>query len=251
MADFELNSDFLSSMPSDIITKILVNLPIKEAVRTSTLSSKWKYSWTSIPDLVFIKDTTDSELVRSVDKVLLVHQGPILKFKIDCDKPREEAINRWLPILGHGLKDLCLWFDCFAGRKVHLSLLSCLKLEHLKLLGCIVYAPQCFQGFKLLQNLKMYACDLVGITIEEFVSSCPMLESLACCDNGVHRICLAICAPNLKQLELVGAFANLSLETPRLVCASIFLDTEIGSSYIATYDYQFSNPTSGVCKRKI
>ncbi|KAJ4801541.1 F-box/RNI/FBD-like domain protein [Rhynchospora pubera] len=151
--DFELNSDFLSNMPSEIITKILVKLPIDEAVRTSILSSKWKYSWASIPDLVFRGVIIESR----VDKVLLAHQGPILKFELDCQRTCEEAINRWLLILTQNdLKDLCFCFDSDVGCNVPSSLFSCHKLEHLELNICSIYAPQCFQGLKLLQTLKLY-----------------------------------------------------------------------------------------------
>ncbi|KAJ4801543.1 F-box family protein [Rhynchospora pubera] len=59
-ADSEFNLDFVSSLPTEIIEKNLVKLPTREAIRTSILSSKWKYSWASIPDLVFNENTTES-----------------------------------------------------------------------------------------------------------------------------------------------------------------------------------------------
>ncbi|KAJ3705166.1 hypothetical protein LUZ61_008871 [Rhynchospora tenuis] len=217
--DFELNSDFLSSMPSEIITKILVELPINEAVRTSILSSKWKCLWVLIPHLVFRGAITES----TIDKVLLAHQGPILKFELDCPHA-QEAIDRWLLILSQNdLKDLSLCFGSPTHCKVPLSLFSCHKLEHLELNGCSIYAPQCFQGLKLLQTLNLCSCDLVGITIEKFVLGCPLLEILVLI-NFADCGCLAIRAPNLKRLDLFGTFTELLLETPKLISASIFLD---------------------------
>ncbi|KAJ1700781.1 hypothetical protein LUZ63_000560 [Rhynchospora breviuscula] len=218
--DFELNSDFLSNMPSEIITKILVKLPIDEAVRTSILSSKWKYSWILIPDLVFRGVITES----TVDKVLLVHQGPILKFELDCPHASKKAINRWLLNLSQNdLKDLSLCFDSPTRCKVPMSLFSCHKLEHLELYVCSIYAPQYFQGLKLLQTLKLCSCDLVGITIEKFVLGCPLLETLELFHFG-ERGCLTIRAPNLKRLVFTGTFTDLLLETPKLISASIFLN---------------------------
>ncbi|KAJ4745353.1 F-box family protein [Rhynchospora pubera] len=216
---FELNSDLLSNMPSEIITNILVKLPINEAVRTSILSRKWKYFWASIPDLVFRGVIPES----TVDKVLLAHQGPILKFDLDCPHAHKKAINRWLLVLSQNdLKDLSLCFDSPTRCKVPLSLFSCHKLEHLELYDCSIYAPQCFQGLKFLQTLKLNSCDLVGITIEKFVLGCPLLETLEL-SHFVEHGCLAIRAPNLKRLYFFGTFTDLLLETPKLISASIFL----------------------------
>ncbi|KAJ1700782.1 hypothetical protein LUZ63_000561 [Rhynchospora breviuscula] len=238
--DFELNSDFLSNMPSEIITKILVKLPIDEAVRTSILSSKWKYSWILIPDLVFRGVITES----TVDKVLLVHQGPILKFELDCPHASKKAINRWLLILSHNdLKDLSLCFDSPTRCKVPMSLFSCHKLEHLELYVCSIYAPQYFQGLKLLQTLKLCSCDLVGITIEKFVLGCPLLETLELFHFGECG-CLTIRAPNLKRLGFNGTFTDLLLETPKLISASIFLNN-------MPHGYPDSVPANDGCKSKL
>ncbi|KAJ4801540.1 F-box family protein [Rhynchospora pubera] len=221
--DFKLNPDFLSSLPSEILANILVKLPIKEAVRTSILSSKWKYSWTLIPDLVFKWDIAESELTRIVDKVLLVHQGPILKFVLNsCQNVHLVAIHRWLLVLSKfGLKHLRFsnsGFYCL----VPSSLFSCHKLEHLDISCGVINAPQCFQGFKFLRYLDLCGYKLLGITIEKIVSGCPLLESLTLSDFVEHG-CLVIRAPNLVQLHLEGTFTNLLLETPKLISLCIFL----------------------------
>ncbi|KAJ4801539.1 F-box/RNI/FBD-like domain protein [Rhynchospora pubera] len=225
MADFELNSDILSSLPSEIIEKIIVKLPLKEAIRTSILSSKWRSSWASIPDLVFDQNIPDqSKLIEPVDKVLQVHQGPILKFEIECVRACKVVFDRWLLILSQkGLKDLRLNFDTYKGSMVPSSLFSCDKLEKLLITSCTIYVPQCFQGLKLLRNVDLWYCKLKGITIEKFVSSCPLLESLILF-GFVKSGCLTIHAPNLKRLKFQGGFANLSLETPKLISVSIFLN---------------------------
>ena len=48
--------DRISDLPSHLIDFILQRLPLQDVVRTSLLSSKWRYKWTSIPKLDFSND---------------------------------------------------------------------------------------------------------------------------------------------------------------------------------------------------
>ncbi|KAJ1700784.1 hypothetical protein LUZ63_000563 [Rhynchospora breviuscula] len=246
MTDIELNKDYLSSLPSEIIENILVKLPIKEAARTSVLSSKWKSLWASIPNLVFAeKCLPESELIESVDKVLRVHQGPVLKFELDSDQlANRKAINRWLLVLSkNGLKDLRLMFYVYNGCTVPSSLFSCHELQHLEISGCTINAPRCFRGLKLLRKLTLRACYLERITIEKFVSGCPLLESLTLICVNNHDS-LVIRSPNLKQLILDERFSDLLLETPNLISAIIF-------AYSLPHGFQDFSPANDGCKGKI
>jgi hypothetical protein len=49
----EAEPDRISCLPGHLTDQILSFLPIKEAVRTSVLSSKWRKKWYTIPNLVF------------------------------------------------------------------------------------------------------------------------------------------------------------------------------------------------------
>ncbi|KAI6688915.1 hypothetical protein NL676_025743 [Syzygium grande] len=67
--------DKISQLPRNIIDQILSHMPIKDAVRTSILSRKWRYKWSSLPQLVFddqcTNDTSPHEkLVKIIDKNL-------------------------------------------------------------------------------------------------------------------------------------------------------------------------------------
>ncbi|KAJ0875454.1 putative F-box domain, leucine-rich repeat domain superfamily, F-box-like domain superfamily [Helianthus annuus] len=48
-----VEGDRLSSLPDDLIHKILSFVTIKRAVETSVLSPRWRYIWTSMPYLNF------------------------------------------------------------------------------------------------------------------------------------------------------------------------------------------------------
>ncbi|KAJ3705172.1 hypothetical protein LUZ61_008877 [Rhynchospora tenuis] len=222
--DFNINLDFISSLPAEILQKILGKLPIKEVARNSILSSKWKDSWAEIPDLVFKEDCTPSQLTRIVDMVLLAHKGPITTFELDGEYASDEAINRWLAILSqNAIKNLRLRFDIFEDCKIPSSIFSCQKLEQLDISECSIDAPECFEGFKLLRNLSVSNCYLWGTTIEKLVSSCPLLENLTLSYIFEHDNIL-IRGPNLRRLSILGRFTHLSLEAPKLISASIFRD---------------------------
>ena len=78
--------DIISTLPSTIIDTILCLVPVKDAVRTSTLSSNWKYNWVTIPKLVFhwrdMRDKDTFDLLVVIHQVLPMHQGPILEFSL-------------------------------------------------------------------------------------------------------------------------------------------------------------------------
>ncbi|KAK9276675.1 hypothetical protein L1049_006211 [Liquidambar formosana] len=96
-ADGKPTSDIISVLPKNVIECILEHLPIRDAVRTSILSRKWRYNWISIPQLVFeyqfFGDTVEDKALREYDQsmaiinnVLLLHSGPILKFVLRHSK---------------------------------------------------------------------------------------------------------------------------------------------------------------------
>ncbi|KAK2398760.1 F-box/FBD/LRR-repeat protein [Trifolium repens] len=84
--------DRISFLPGHVIDQILSYLPIREAVRTSVLSNKWRNKWYTLPNLVFDKHCVshvaskhplviENKFLKIVDHVLLVHSGAINMFK--------------------------------------------------------------------------------------------------------------------------------------------------------------------------
>ncbi|KAM0009422.1 putative FBD domain, F-box-like domain superfamily protein [Helianthus debilis subsp. tardiflorus] len=90
-----LNSDIISTLPQNIIeNNILSRMTLRDAVRTSILSKEWRYTWRSMPKLVFthkmVKQPSNHcctllhkyKLVNAIFNVLLLHNGPtILEFE--------------------------------------------------------------------------------------------------------------------------------------------------------------------------
>ncbi|TQE12315.1 hypothetical protein C1H46_001968 [Malus baccata] len=97
--DMEL--DRISNLPSDVIGNFLSHMSIREAVRTSVLSSNWMNKWTILTCLEFDDRRTSSRnhttFASIVDHVLLGHVRPIYKFEVTLSGYQaSEDIDRWI-----------------------------------------------------------------------------------------------------------------------------------------------------------
>ncbi|KAK1387377.1 F-box domain-containing protein [Heracleum sosnowskyi] len=86
-----LGQDIISDLPQSIIEIIFTKLPIRDAVRTSILSSRWRYKWATLTQLVFDdncesqfndRTATENKLVKFITRFLFLHEGPIHKFTL-------------------------------------------------------------------------------------------------------------------------------------------------------------------------
>ncbi|CAI0458688.1 unnamed protein product [Linum tenue] len=213
------SADRISDLPPGVIQRILVFLPIKDAAKTSTLSSKWRHCWRSIPELVFDddfaqipEDLAASELnvmnkgiMLNIYNSLLVHDGPITKFALAILglRPCAEIDHIILYLSNKGVEYFVLEF--FDKRyKVHSSLFSALHLETLKLWHCEFKPPSWFVGFSKLTYLQLFEVNLPYDFVENFLPKCPMLEHLMviCCYGAVGKH--EIMAPCLKSFFFMG-----------------------------------------------
>ncbi|KAJ3688047.1 hypothetical protein LUZ61_017211 [Rhynchospora tenuis] len=242
--------DFISSLPEDVRCKILSYLSTRDAVKTCILSSKWRYTWATIPELSVSEDDfispiaseriTRSRLVKFVDILLYLHNGPIFKFKLEAGKCSREnyfeyfrvAFARWILHLSRR-KEFHEFF--FSSSSKHLfnlptSLFLCHGLSILNLHDCHINLPSAFEGFKLMRVLELQDCVISGDDIERLVSSCPLLDELVLetasfgLFNPNMELSLKICAPKLKKLIIHGRFVSLLLKTPCLVKACFDLE---------------------------
>ncbi|CAI0458701.1 unnamed protein product [Linum tenue] len=220
----ESSADRITDLPADVIQRILVFLPIKDAAKTSILSRKWRHQWLSIPQLVFdngfaqLKSDFEARsklIMLSVYRTLLVHDGPITKFELSvlglefCDEI--EHIVRYLS--SKGVQDLKL--SCSSpnpstgGYKIHTSLFSALNLKSLNLNSCVFTPPTWFVGFSKLTNLKLVDAALPDGFFVDFLPKCPMLECLEVIECSGHSDKLEIAAPFLKSFNLEAYFMEI------------------------------------------
>lgn len=222
--------DLISDLPQSILENILTRLSIRDAIRTSVLSTKWRYKWSTLTDLAFdekcVSPSTDralveTNLVRFITGVLLLHQGPIHKFHLSTSSLQcRPDIDQWLLFLSrNGIKELVL--ELGEGEfRVPSCLFKCLKLTRLELCHCEFDPPKSFNGFSSLKSLNLHQILVSPEAIESLISGCPLLEFLSL--SYFDSLVLSISAPNLMYLYLDGEFKDIFLEnTPKLVAISV------------------------------
>ncbi|XP_043694059.1 F-box/FBD/LRR-repeat protein At1g13570-like [Telopea speciosissima] len=183
--------DMLSNLPEEILAKIFSSLSIRDVVRTSILSTNWRYKWISVPHLIFndecipVSDGSlvcHDKLVKIINHVLLHNRDPILTFKISSS---------------------------------HLQTSS--EID--------IVPPVTFKGFSCPTNLVFKKVTISSVTLKCLVSACPQLESLTLTDID-GPIFIELSNPKLKYLWISGKFTGMCLKDLRhLVFASFDAST--------------------------
>ncbi|PON47694.1 F-box domain containing protein [Trema orientale] len=226
-----LDQDLISDLPQSIIESILTRLPIRDAVRTSILSSKWRYKWASITRLVFDekcvtlcndRDLVEKSLIDFITRALFLHKGPIHKFQLSTTYLQScPDIDQWILFLSRNdIKELVLKLGEGEWFRVPACLFYCKRLTRLDLFRCELDPPLTFKGFLCLKSLTLHQVLVAPDVIESLISGCLLLENLSI--SYFDSLALNVKAPNLKFLFLEGEFKDISLEnTPLLVAMSV------------------------------
>lgn len=230
--------DFISNLPHGIIEIILTKLPIRDAVRTSVLSTKWRFQWATMTQLVFDKNCVcvphggtfnEQKLFNFMLGCLFLHDGPINKFRLStpCMDKYPEMDQCLLFLSRKNIKELVLEIDALDPMLPTASaIFSCQQLTSLTLRGFEFEPPLTFRGFPCLKYLKLDFNIVTREVVENLISGCPLLEKLEFINYEYLTFTLRV--PNLKHLVLEGNFKHIYLEhAPLLVAMSIEIDTEV------------------------
>jgi hypothetical protein len=239
-----VESDRISCLPDHIVHHIFSHLPIKDAGRTSVLSRKWRKKWSTQPDLVFDiqcasvaasknRSIIESKFLRIIDHVLLLHSGPINKFKVTdsgyyvFDMNSMADIDRWiLHLTGRSIKKLVLDIQFKQPYKIPSCLFSCQSLYHLQLFCCLVKPPTTFEGLMNLKILDLEKVTVAQDTFENLISGCPLLEKLLM--NDLHGFTqINIHAPNLKFFAIIGEFEGISFNNNTSQLTTVILNLSL------------------------
>ncbi|KAI3959496.1 hypothetical protein MKW98_019086 [Papaver atlanticum] len=193
----------ISTLPDDVLVRILYLVPTEQAVLTSLLSKRWKFLWTSIPILDF-DYARFSELFDD------------LTLDDDDDKKR-----RFLDFVEHvfflhehePLQNLRLAFEI-----IRIAMRSnCLAID-LELSDPMFYPEDNVfshtdQGFTSVNVVKLRCVKLQKESVYDLVSKCPRLEELHLIRCQIPSSFFELNAPesNLKCLVLQYCVGNEGL----------------------------------------
>ncbi|MBA0764538.1 hypothetical protein Gotri_013885, partial [Gossypium trilobum] len=209
--------DRISNFPDHIRCHILSFLPIKAAVRTSIISTKWRYLFASIStieiDRYLLRGLTHRNVdsfKNFVDRLLkLPDQVSLDCFRlcdgISCnDGDHDFDVSGWIcAALRRGVKEIVLELHNLGD--VPPVLFTCHSLVTLRLdaRGCKIEVPSevCLGNLKTLQLIHwvLFGDD----SIHRLISNCHVLEDLAFIECFVENAReLHIQIPSLKSLVL-------------------------------------------------
>ncbi|XP_047064674.1 putative F-box/LRR-repeat protein At5g02700 [Lolium rigidum] len=239
----EKREDRLSGLPADVLHSILGVLPLKDAVRTSALSTRWAHKWLHALAASAVLDFTDRDLVRgqspaqitaTVDRVLAIHgAAPIHVFRValsPLDELGQNVVVGWVAAaLGRGAREVGVdlarrgVLDYAKGRASLLQLPGDLfqvenSLSVLSLGRCSLRdVPPGAAGLAGLTSLSLDRVDVTDDDVRDVVSECRLLEFLSL--RSCHLlVSVRVAGERLRGLEIVGCLSmrHLRVAAPAL-----------------------------------
>jgi Leucine-rich repeat (LRR) protein len=201
----EFFSYYNLSLFQDVQRIIFSKLALKEVVRTSAVSRRWRYLWQVSPKLSFDGMTMCGtnkyrcysrkqyvqKFIRNVYAVLIQCRGRVveeLAIKFDFDKMLASHLNNWVTFavssrtkflaLDLAPKDVTDRSDRYMFPFDFLDMGSISRLQKILLSFVSLLPPTQFSGFPNLQRLDLNLVHVNGKDLTEMLSNCRKLEWL-------------------------------------------------------------------------
>ncbi|KAG5551550.1 hypothetical protein RHGRI_009828 [Rhododendron griersonianum] len=209
----EGNNDIISSLPGNVLHHILSFLSTKDAIRTSILSTKWEYLWTSISNIdlndtcPWIGKKEDRSLLDFVDRVFHFHDASDIKSLTvkSSELVNSSRVNSWISAsMRHNIEELNLSLSWKAQPVLPCHLFTCQSLVTLKLFMNWSLKVPSLTHFSNLKTLELsYVTFSDDNSTQHLFSSCPVLQELALVNCGWKNLkTIMICIPTLKTLTI-------------------------------------------------
>ncbi|KAF5753735.1 putative F-box domain-containing protein [Helianthus annuus] len=264
-----VEEDRLSSLPDDLIYKILAFIGIEYVVQTSVLSSRWRFIWTSMPYLNFSREKIyhPHKFSKFITHFFSSrnNQTKVSSVKLSFHGEDNQDVDVFVQQImeyafSHNIQQLnvaCLFdkygveFPHFLSSSQSLKHLSVTK-EHVSatpyLRTYVVKAPSTWE-FPALTTLYLHdvhlCCDETTDKCIDLFSKCPNLKSLTIksCYMGVKV--LSICLPLLSNLTLEsirGGVKVFNIVSPQLKNLTMKSDSQYYPRYARDRQYRISAP---------
>lgn len=223
----------IGNLPEHLTSSVLERLPIRDIVRTSILSKKWRYKWTTISAVVFDEQISKRlarygafgihGFIRVINHVLFLQKGPISKFYLympylHIDSFQE--VDHWIFFLStKHVEDLTLANYSNLRYQLPFCVFSCLELRNLELNNCIWKPPsQYFEGFLYLETLILNNIDFTT-KVDRAMINLPQLMKLVIIMHSCKNVYnLKIKATKLRILVVENCPDVMLLELLHIEC---------------------------------
>ncbi|KAK9269637.1 hypothetical protein L1049_001414 [Liquidambar formosana] len=210
--------DVISNLPDSVLHHILSFLPTKDAVRFCMFSTRWKYLWTSLPnidldDLLYFGEKNiwspheRTCYMNFVERVLMLHDMSNLKrFRLSCRVFFNASyVNEWVSTaVRHKVQELDICFFVEEPFGLPCCIFTCESLTALKIaMNCVLKLPNCI-SFPSLKSLQLrFVTFMENYSTQKLFSGCPVLQELAILDcEWMNLESITISIPTLKSLTI-------------------------------------------------
>ncbi|KAG2573824.1 hypothetical protein PVAP13_7KG281300, partial [Panicum virgatum] len=219
-------------LPEDIQCTILSKLPLKELVRTSILSSEWRYLWVSG------RNGCMTKFINNVNTVLHRCHGEVVE-ELKVKFGFHSTLAHHTKVLAFDLEpiDSCARDDhyIFPFQLLNNESISCLQSIQLSFVS--LKPPFQFGGFPNLRKLDLSMVHVTGKDLEDTLSSCCNIEWIPL----FHLLHLHIVRCDFTKIELhavnLHTFAYRGPLRPIVLNHSSKLNDVIISLYEATFQH--------------
>ncbi|KAL0743469.1 hypothetical protein Bca4012_084982 [Brassica carinata] len=229
--------DLISNLPDAILQHILCFIPIKLAISTSLLSTRWRHVWCDVPSLSLDANTLTA---ASVNKALNRYTAPKTEsFHLKTTK-RENIphINRWIKCaMSHNVENLSLDFwsnmntyklpDFFYHN-------SSVKQLNIKLGSFHMIVPECTVSWTSLQKLSLSGCTLFDESLARILTGCPILENLTLCRCDELKVVDLSKSQRLRTLQIrrnVWVPGPTQIVAPHIHCLRL-LNSQLSCTFV-------------------
>lgn len=228
-----VEGDRLSRLSDDVLHNIFCYISIKDAIKTSVLSSRWRYVWISLPYLNFENLDRWSSISKFISNVLFHRNNQIQVSSVNLDLGKgvtdDESVGRIFNCaFSHKVQQLSVtrppedMFECMqiqsfvATPKWDLPALTTLHLDHVKLSNDNDKdSTGLFSKCTNLKNLTLKRCGLDGKRV--FNICHPRLSDLTLEYTPRQRWeVVNVVTPQLKNLTIKRSQGNHLISAPGL-----------------------------------